>query len=86
MMYYDHWNYMHGLGFGFGPFGGLALALLVLLPFWQLFTKAGYSGWWCLVMLAPGFNLVALYVLAFSTWPSLRGTGSGSAGAPRGTA
>jgi len=73
-MFYDHWEYMHrfgpGFGFGMGPLAGLVIAILVVLPFWQIFTKAGYSGWWSLLMVLPGVNAVALYVLAFSDWPS----------------
>jgi len=84
-MGYDHWSYMHGWGFGFGPLGGLIMGLLVLLPFWQLFTKAGYSGWYSLVMLVPGLNVVALYVLAFSDWPSLRSLGRRRFNDPRST-
>ena len=39
---------------------------------WQLFSKAGYSGWFSFLMVLPLINLIALYVLAFSDWPALR--------------
>jgi hypothetical protein len=45
--------------------------LLVVLPFWQIFRKAGFSPWLSLLMLIPVVNLVMLYVLAFATWPAL---------------
>ena len=49
-----------------------ATRLLLIIPFWQLFSKAGYSGWWSLLMVVPLVNFVALYVLAFSSWPALK--------------
>jgi hypothetical protein len=46
--------------------------VLIVLPFWKIFSKAGYSGWFSLLMLIPLVNLIALYVLAFSNWPASR--------------
>jgi len=46
------------------------MGLILIIPFWQLFSKAGYSGWWSLLMIVPLVNLITLYVLAFSSWPS----------------
>jgi hypothetical protein len=54
----------------FGPVHMVVVGLLLIIPFWQLFSKAGYSGWWSL--LVPLVNLIALYVFAFSTWPALK--------------
>ena len=56
-----------------GPFGlvmWLIFAGLIILPFWFIFSKAGYSKWLSLLMVVPIVNIVMLYVLAFSTWPS----------------
>jgi len=50
----------------------LVLGLLLIIPFWQLFPKVGYSGWWSLLMVVPLINFIALYVLAFSSWPALK--------------
>lgn len=44
---------------------------LVVWPFWRIFAKAGFSGWFSLLMLVPMINLIALYVLAFADWPNL---------------
>ena len=55
-----------------GPSHMLVLGLVLIVPFWQVFSKAGYSGWWSLLMIVPLVNLIALYVLAFSSWPSLK--------------
>ena len=56
-----------------GPFGlfmGLVMAVLVILPFWFIFSKAGHSKWLSLLMVVPVINIIMLYFLAFSTWPS----------------
>jgi len=50
----------------------LIIAILIFLPFWFIFSKAGYSGWLSLLMLVPIVNVGMLYFLAFSTWPSQR--------------
>ena len=55
----------------FGPVHMLLLGALLIIPFWQLFSKAGYSGWWSFLMIVPVVNVIALYVLAFSNWPAL---------------
>ena len=47
-------------------------AVVIVLPFWKTFAKAGFSGWLGLLMIVPMVNLIALYVLAFSDWPRLR--------------
>ena len=52
----------------------LIFAALVVIPFWFIFTKAGYSKWLSLLMLVPIANVIMLYFLAFSTWPIHRGT------------
>jgi hypothetical protein len=45
--------------------------LVLVLPFWHIFKKAGYSPWFSLFMLIPLVNLVTLYFLAFAAWPAL---------------
>ncbi len=62
------------------PFMGLFIALLVfaiILPiclfkiflWWRIFSKAGYSGAFSLLILAPFGTIIMLCVLAFSKWP-----------------
>ena len=58
---------------GFGPFWMLLISAIVVLPFWRICTKAGYSGWLSLLVLIPIVNMVFVYFLGFSEWPSLRG-------------
>ena len=74
---------MNGTGEMAWWFGGhwltmLLVAVVIVLPFWKIFAKAGYSGWFGLLMIVPVVNLIALYMLAFSDWPSLKHAQSGS--------
>ncbi len=52
----------------------LIMAVLIILPFWFIFSKAGHSKWLSLLMVVPVVNAVMLYFLAFSTWPNQRET------------
>lgn len=56
----------------FGPLMMLVFAALIIVPFWFIFRKAGYSQWLGVLMVVPIVNLVMLYFLAFSDWPRLR--------------
>lgn len=44
------------------------LAALLVVPFWKIFSKAGFSGWLALLMPIPLVSLIVLYYVAFSTW------------------
>jgi uncharacterized membrane protein YhaH (DUF805 family) len=50
----------------------LALALVWLVPAAKILAKAGYSGWWCVLLLVPVINIVAYWAFAFAQWPRLR--------------
>ena len=43
-------------------------AAIVIVPFWQIFKKAGMAPALSFLMVVPLANLVMLYVLAFSPW------------------
>ncbi len=47
--------------------------VIVIIPFWKIYAKAGFSKWLSLLMVVPIVNLIVLYVVAFSTWPAHRG-------------
>ncbi len=49
----------------------LIIAALIILPFWFIYLKAGYSKWLSLLMVIPIVNIAMLYFLAFSTWPNV---------------
>jgi hypothetical protein len=42
--------------------------VLCIVPFWQIFKKAGLGAPLSLLMIVPLVNIAMLYVLAFSTW------------------
>jgi hypothetical protein len=46
--------------------------VLLLLPYWKIFGKAGFSPALSLLMIVPLVNIVMLYYLAFSEWPSMK--------------
>lgn len=76
-------TYSGGIGFGgMGLWMGanwffmLIVAILVVLPFWKIFSRAGFSGWLSLLMLVPMINLIVLYVVAFAPWSPDRGNRS----------
>lgn len=48
--------------------GALAVIPLMIIPFWKIYSKAGFSGWLSLLMVIPFVNLVVLYYVAFSNW------------------
>ncbi len=61
---------------GFGLLWMLLFSAIVVLPFWRICAKAGYSGWLSLLVVIPLANVVFFYFLGFSEWPSLRGNRS----------
>lgn len=65
--------YHHGWGFPW-----LIAAAIAVVPFWRICARLGYSPWLSLLIVIPLVNLVFIYYLAFSQWPSDR-SGSGPA-------
>ena len=50
---------------------GIAALLFIplfLVPYWRIFSKAGFSGWLSLLMVIPLINIVILYYVAFANW------------------
>ena len=52
----------------------LLVLVIYFIPSFKILEKAGYSGWWCLILLVPLVNIIMLYVFAFADWPALRRT------------
>jgi hypothetical protein len=50
----------------------IAMVTVVVVPFWCIFSKAGFPGALSLLMLFPFVNFIMLFVLAFAEWPALR--------------
>ncbi len=47
-------------------------ALVTVIPFWKICTKAGFPGPLALLMLVPIANLILPFYIAFADWPALR--------------
>jgi Kef-type K+ transport system membrane component KefB len=41
---------------------------IVILPYWQIFEKAGFAPALRILILFPLINLIVLYYVAFSDW------------------
>ena len=57
---------------GIGPAELLMVLLgmaVVVLPFYKIFSKAGYPGALSLLMLVPVVNVLVPFFLAFAEWP-----------------
>jgi len=63
-MYYQH---------NLGPFW-LIGAIIAIIPIWRICARVGYSPWLSLLMAIPVVNIIFIYFLAFSDWPSQKGT------------
>lgn len=46
----------------------VVIMIIIILPFWFIFKKAGFSPWLSLINLVPLGPLILLYVLAFAEW------------------
>ena len=51
---------------------GLGLIVLGIFVWGNIFSKAGYSFWFTLLMLVPLANVIWLIIFAFSYWPVQR--------------
>ncbi|MBE3560504.1 MAG: hypothetical protein IMW89_14965 [Ktedonobacteraceae bacterium] len=48
---------------------GLALAVLMVVAWWKIFSKAGFSGALSLLLFIPIANFIVILYLAFAQWP-----------------
>jgi hypothetical protein len=59
---------------------GLVAIFVVLpifvIPYWKIFSKAGFAGALSLLMIVPLVNLIVLYIVAFSEWKMKAGAPS----------
>ena len=46
----------------------IVFAAILIIPYWFIWKKAGFTPWFSLLMFIPLVNLIMLYVLAFSQW------------------
>jgi hypothetical protein len=62
--------YIYGAHYHLLPLAlcALVIALIVIIPYWKIFGKAGFPRALGILMVIPLVNLILLYVLAFSQW------------------
>jgi len=70
------------IALGLASLMGFGLAALLVSPFiavyvclsvwWmvRILIKAGFSGWWVLVLAIPIFSIVFVWIFAFIAWPA----------------
>jgi uncharacterized membrane protein YhaH (DUF805 family) len=46
-----------------------AMIVVTLLAMVRIVQRAGYSGWWVLIIFVPIVNLLALWYFGFGPWP-----------------
>jgi hypothetical protein len=46
----------------------LVCVAIIIIPFWFICKKAGFSPWLSLLNIVPMGNLILIYVLAFAQW------------------
>ncbi len=47
---------------------GIVFLAIIIIPFWFICKKAGFSPWLSLLNVIPLGNLILVYVLAFAQW------------------
>jgi hypothetical protein len=52
----------------------LIFVIIAIIPFWRICKRVGFTPWLSLLILVPLANLFFFYYLAFSEWPSQRGS------------
>ena len=61
---------MYDGGFSFWHWSFLVVyAVLIIVPFWRIFPRAGWPSALSLLMIVPLLNLLLLWGLAFKRWP-----------------
>jgi hypothetical protein len=53
----------------------IGAALAYWVPIIRILNRAGYSGWWSLILLVPLGNILGLWIFADADWPALRPAG-----------
>ena len=46
----------------------LVVYIVIIVPFWFICKKAGFSPWLSLINIIPLGNLILIYILAFAEW------------------
>jgi hypothetical protein len=68
---YDTSN-INGAALAVGIVVAIAVWVVFLIAYVKIISRAGYSGWWVLIIFVPVVNIVMLLVFAFKEWPIQR--------------
>lgn len=49
----------------------IIVGLLIVLPFWKIFDRAGFPPWLSILMIVPVLNIIMIYFVAFAEWPAM---------------
>ena len=59
---------------------GFLMSLVLIIPVWRIYRRAGFNPAWSLLLFIPGLGfLICLLFLALRPWPGQIGAGTGSA-------
>lgn len=50
----------------------LAFVVVVIWMHVRILHKAGFSGWWFLLLLIPVVNIIMVWVFAYAKWPNAK--------------
>lgn len=59
-----------------GSLLALVISLAIFYPYVRVLRRAGFSGWWFLLMFVPVVNVIMIWVFAFVKWPAVDRTTS----------
>ena len=68
---YD-WSALNTTAVVIGGIIAIAIWIVFLLGYVKIISKAGYSGWWVLIMFVPIVNVIMFLVFAYKEWPIQR--------------
>jgi len=68
-MMMDNWTWMTGYGLVHWTIFVVMVAI-ILYPIGRILGCLGFSPFWSLLVFIPLVNLISLWVLAFSEWPT----------------
>ena len=68
---YDTSN-INGAVLAIGIIIGVAVWVIFLIAYVKIISRAGYSGWWVLILFVPLVNVIMLLIFAFKEWPIQR--------------
>jgi uncharacterized membrane protein len=68
----DNSNAIGGVGLAVLIIIGIAFWLVFVIAYIKIITRAGYSGWWVLIIIVPIANIVMLLIFAYKEWPIQR--------------